>query len=166
MGFGIKNLNAAALAIFWLAAPLSSVAQAADCDATSIELRGDWGRARFNIEVADDSRERAVGLMNRESMAQNAGMLFIYPAPQSVAFWMKNTLIPLDMIFADETGLVKTVHANAVPLDTTPIPGGDGIRFVLEINGGMSALLGIAPGSQMKFPRIDQKTAAWPCDAQ
>jgi uncharacterized protein len=166
MGFGIKNLSTTTLAILWLAVPLASGARAADCDASQIDLRGDWGQARFSIEVADDSRERAVGLMNRDAMARNAGMLFIYEAPQSVAFWMKNTRIPLDMIFADANGVVKTVHSNAIPQDTTPIPGGEQIQYVLEINGGLAALLGIAPGSQMKFPRIDQKTAAWPCDAQ
>ena len=79
---------------------------------------------------------------------------------------MKNTLIPLDMIFADETGTVRRIHENAVPLDRTPIPGGDGIQYVLEINGGMSATLGLSPGDEMRHPAIAQNLAAWPCAAE
>ena len=138
---------------------------AAPCDASAVNLRGDWGQARFSIEVADDVAERAQGLMFREQMAATAGMLFIYEEPQTVAFWMRNTLIPLDMIFLDETGLVTVVQENAVPLDETPIPGGDGVLMVLEINGGMAATLGITPGSQMLYPQIDQNIAIWPCEA-
>jgi uncharacterized membrane protein (UPF0127 family) len=77
---------------------------------------------------------------------------------------MKNTLIPLDMIFADETGRVTRVHANAVPGDTTPIDGGNDVRFVLEINGGLAKRLGIVPGAEMRHPSIPQDGAVWPCD--
>ena len=101
--------------------------------------------------------------MNRPAMARTAGMLFVYDKPQSVSFWMKNTLIPLDMIFADRTGRVTAIHENAVPLDTTPIPGGDSIQYVLEINGGMAAMLGLTVGSEMQHPAIEQSDATWPC---
>ncbi len=144
---------------------VSGQAMAVPCDASSVSLRGDWGQARFSIEIADDVTERAQGLMFRESMAATAGMLFIYEEPQTVAFWMRNTLIPLDMIFLDETGLVTVVQENAVPLDETPIPGGDDVLMVLEINGGMASTLGITPGSQMLHPQIDQNLAIWPCSA-
>jgi len=133
------------------------------CRQDLVELRGDWGQAAFTVEVADDPRERAVGLMNRPAMPRSAGMLFVYDYPQGVVFWMKNTLIPLDMVFLDATGTVRSVHENAIPQDETPIPGGTDIQFVLEINGGMAATLGIAPGSQLRHPAAPQATAVWPC---
>jgi uncharacterized membrane protein (UPF0127 family) len=102
--------------------------------------------------------------MNRPSMPASAGMLFLYDAPQRATFWMKNTLIPLDMIFLDETGTVTRVHANAVPLDETTIDGGPGVVAVLEINGGLAAAIGITEGSQLRHPGLDQAQAAWPCE--
>ncbi|EEW23841.1 DUF192 domain-containing protein [Rhodobacter ferrooxidans] len=138
----------------------------AECRGDSVELRGPAGQARFSVELADSNDERAKGLMFRESMATSAGMLFVYDRPQHAAFWMKNTLIPLDMVFADATGRVTVVHANAIPQDETPIDGGPGVLAVLEINGGLAARLGIVPGSEMRHPALDQATAAWPCAAQ
>lgn len=140
-------------------------AQAA-CRDDSAELRGPFGSARFTVELADTPAERAQGLMFRDSLATSAGMLFLYERPQPASFWMKNTLIPLDMIFADRTGLVTHVHANAVPGDETPIPGGTDVQAVLEINGGLAARLGIAPGAELRHPGLDQTVALWPCDAQ
>ncbi|MFV2037831.1 MAG: DUF192 domain-containing protein [Paracoccaceae bacterium] len=142
---------------------MGAPAFATDCPDDLVQLRGDWGLATFGVEIADDGRERATGLMNRESMPQSAGMLFVYERPQSVSFWMENTLIALDMIFVDPTGLVTAVHENAIPLDRTPIPGGDNIQYVLEINGGMAGLLGINVGSEMRNNRIAGDGALWPC---
>ena len=154
--------RAAALCIPLL--PAAAPAAAADaCRADTVFLRGSWGSARFTVEIADDIRERAQGLMFRESMPSSRGMLFIYDYPSAVAFWMKNTLIPLDMIFLDAQGVVRTVHSNAVPGDLTPIRGGNGILAVLEINGGLAAAMGIVPGSEMRHPAFGN-AAAWPCD--
>lgn len=141
---------------------LSAGAALAQCAEERIDLRGDWGTARFSVEVADDAQERSQGLMHRQSMATSAGMLFVYEQPQFVSFWMRNTLIPLDMLFIDETGVVQRIHENAVPLDETAIPGGDGIQYVLEINGGLSSRLGIEVGSEVRHPSIG--TAAWTCE--
>jgi uncharacterized membrane protein (UPF0127 family) len=143
---------------------LAAQAASAACTDAAVDLRGDWGTARFNVEVADDPAERAQGLMNRPSMPASAGMLFLYDAPQRATFWMKNTLIPLDMIFLDQTGTVTRVHENAVPLDETNIDGGTGVLAVLEINGGLASAIGIAEGSQLRHPALDQSLAAWPCD--
>ena len=125
-------------------------------------MRGPFGQARFNVEVADDGEERARGLMFREEMARSSGMLFIYPAPQRASFWMKNTLIPLDMIFTDEAGRVMRVHSNAIPGDLTPIDGGEGVVAVLEINGGLAARMGIAPGAELRHPAFGD-AAEWTC---
>ena len=96
-------------------------------------------------------------------MAKSAGMLFVYDKPQPATFWMKNTLIPLDMVFIDETGTVTRVHAKAKPEDETLIEGGKAVRFVLEINGGLAAPLGITEGAVLRSPFVPQATAAWPC---
>ena len=143
-------------AMSWLAVPAM-----ADCDPGRIDLRGDWGQARFAVAVADDPQERNRGLMFVEDMPTGEGMLFVYERPQRAVFWMKNTLIPLDMIFADETGLVTHVHSNAIPLDETGIDGGMGVKFVLEINGGLAERYGIVPGTELRHPSID--AAAWAC---
>ena len=139
-------------------------AVASACSDNTVELRGDFGAARFTVELADDPQERSVGLMNRESMPMSAGMLFVYEAPQRATFWMRNTLIPLDMIFADESGTVTHVHENAIPLDESTIDGGAGVKFVLEINGGLAGPMGIAPGTEMRHASIHGPNAVWACE--
>ena len=150
--------------LIFIALNLIGQAAMAGCQEDVLWIRGDWGKARFAVEVADDSSERALGLMNRESMPSSKGMLFVYDHPQSVSFWMKNTLIPLDIVFADATGVVQHVHANAVPGDLTPIPGGDDIQYVLEINGGLAEAMGIQSGSEIQHPQVSQKNSAWACE--
>lgn len=147
-----------------IALVLGAVGALAECRDGHVNLRGAWGSASFSAEIADTSEERAKGLMFRESLPRFSGMLFIYDSPRQAAFWMRNTLIPLDMIFADARGVVQRVHINARPLDETPIPGGPDIQYVLEINGGLAALLGIDAGSQLQHPAIDPGLAAWSCD--
>ncbi len=151
----------------WLTAVLllSAGAGQAECRNDQVELRSPAGAvARFGVEVADDEGERAQGLMFRDAMPAGAGMLFVYPKPGPVAFWMKNTRIPLDMVFADASGTVVHVHANAEPGNETPIPGGSAVQFVLEINGGLAGALGIGPGTAMRHPAVPQDGAAWACD--
>jgi uncharacterized protein len=139
----------------------------ADCQSNTLEIRTPAGSlSRFHVEVADDDAERARGLMFRETMPTAAGMLFVYPRPGRVAFWMENTLIPLDMIFVDATGTVMRVHENAVPRDRTAIPGGTNIQFVLEINGGLARRMGLTEGAVVRHPAIDQSRASFPCEAE
>lgn len=146
-----------------LTTALGAVAQA-DCRADQVELRWPGGQARFSVELADDEAERARGLMHRETMPRSAGMLFAYETPRRAQFWMKNTLIPLDMIFADQQGVVTRVHSNAIPQDTTVIDGGDGVQFVLEINGGLAKRLGITAGAELRHPKI--ASSLWACDVE
>jgi len=133
------------------------------CHEEILHLRGDWGNAQIAVSVADTAESRSKGLMFVEDLPTMSGMLFVYDRAQSVSFWMKNTLIPLDMIFADATGVVRKVHENAVPGDLTGIPGGANIQFVLELNGGMADRLGIGPGTEMRHPAIPDEIAGWPC---
>ena len=148
-----------------MAAGLAAGSAWADCSPGTLELRSGTGSVmRFTVEIADSGAERAQGLMNRPALATSAGMLFVYDAPQHARFWMRNTLVPLDMIFADATGLVTRVHSDAVPLDDTSIDGGEGVVLVLEINGGLAKRLGIGPGAALRHPAITQSAAVWPCD--
>ncbi len=142
---------------------LAGQAAAAACADDRVTIYGDWGQATFGVAIADTPAERSQGLMFVEEMPRMSGMLFIYERPQAVSFWMKNTLIPLDMIFASPEGEILRVHENAIPGDLTPIPGGEGVQMVLEINGGLSARLGIAAGDVMQHPSFGPD-AILPCD--
>lgn len=132
------------------------------CQDDKLTISGDFGQATFNVEIADDAAERAQGLMFVDQMATLDGMLFVYERPQPVSFWMKNTLIPLDMLFAAPTGEIMRIHENAIPGDLTAIPGGPGIQMVLEINGGLASRLGIAAGDVMQHPSFGAD-AILPC---
>ena len=149
------------LAAMILAAPVRA---GETCDETRVDLRGDWGSARFRVEIADTDASRAQGLMFVESMPRWSGMLFVFDGPGLRSFWMANTLIELDMLFITPEGRVAHVHDRAIPHDRTPISGGDGIQFVLEINGGIARQLGIDAGSEMRHPRVNPDIALWPCD--
>jgi uncharacterized membrane protein (UPF0127 family) len=133
-----------------LAFALASAPLAALGDDSKAVLHTSKGNFPFTIEVADTPASREQGLMFRKSLAPNAGMLFDFKTEQQVAFWMQNTLIPLDMLFIAADGTVKTIHANAKPMDTTPIPSGVPVRFVLEIPGGRAAEIGAKPGDRLK----------------
>ncbi|MEM7521558.1 MAG: DUF192 domain-containing protein [Pseudomonadota bacterium] len=146
-----------------LALAFSGAAAAQVCTPDTVYLKGDWGTAQFNVELADDPVEQARGLMHRTSLPLSAGMYFIYAQPRRTSFWMRNTLIPLDMLFISGDGVVQRIHHNAVPLDETPIPGGDSILTVLEINGGLAKRLGITEGAQVRHPAHAGYAPVWPC---
>ena len=118
----------------------------------TIEARN--GAHSFAVEIVDTPEMRAQGLMYREELAPDAGMLFDFKESRPVSFWMRNTLNPLDMIFITEEGLVANVHAQARPHDPTSIPSDGPVMFVLEIPGGRAAELGIAAGDRVIHPRI------------
>lgn len=149
----------AALVVLALAAP----ARADTCDDTRLDIRGDFGTAHFTVEIADDVEARARGLMNRASLPASQGMLFVYERPGQPSFWMKDTLIPLDMLFIDRKGVVQHIHPMAVPGDLTPIFGGYGVLAVLEVRGGIAASIGIGRGAEVRHPAFDPALAAWPC---
>jgi uncharacterized membrane protein (UPF0127 family) len=117
--------------------------------------KGDFA---FALEIADTEQTRERGLMFRTSLAPDAGMLFDYHREQLATFWMQNTLIPLDMIFIAADGTVKTIKVNARPMDTTTIPSGVPVRFVLEIAGGRSQEIGLKVGDKFEHPRVGKAT--------
>lgn len=107
------------------------------------------GAAKFDVEVAGDRRSQEYGLMNRKYLPKDAGMIFDFGSPSMTSFWMKNTLIPLDMIFIRQDGTISSIAPDAVPMSLASIPSTEPVRAVLEINGGEAAKLGIYPGQKV-----------------
>ena len=140
-----------------------AVSAACSTDTVTVKHEGAL-KARFSVAIADTPETRNRGLMFVEEMPTGAGMLFIYDEPGFASFWMRNTLIPLDMLFIGDDGTITKIHENAVPLDETAIFGGNEVRFVLEINGGLSARLGLEEGAVIQHPTINQEIAVFPCE--
>jgi uncharacterized membrane protein (UPF0127 family) len=107
---------------------------------------------KFNVWIADDEARRARGLMFVQHLAAQDGMLFVYPQPQAIAMWMKNTFVPLDMLFVAADGKVVTVVANTEPHSLKTIESGGIVLGVVELAGGTAARLKIAPGAQVIHP--------------
>ena len=107
------------------------------------------GPVKFDVEMANDQQSQEYGLMFRKSLAPKAGMLFDFHTTVETDFWMKNTLIPLDIIFIRMDGTISSIAPDAVPMSTTQIPAVEPIRAVLEIGGGRAAQFGIFPGEKV-----------------
>jgi uncharacterized protein len=117
-----------------------------------LTIRSATGEHRFQVQVAATPQEQERGLMFTRSLKGDEGMIFPYDPPQRVAFWMKNTLIPLDIIFIRADGRIARI-TNAKALDETPLPSGEPIALVLEVRGGRAAELGIREGDTADWPR-------------
>ncbi|HHS82773.1 MAG TPA: DUF192 domain-containing protein [Devosia sp.] len=114
------------------------------------------GDVPLTVEIADTDQSRAKGLMFRQSIDDDKGMLFDFQQERQVSFWMRNTFIPLDMIFIAADGTIRNIHANARPQDPTSIPSDGPVRFVLEIGGGRAAELGLKAGDTISHPRVEK----------
>ena len=136
------------------AALLLSLPLAACSDESRLVLHTQSGEHVFTVEVVDTPETRAQGLMYRQELADDAGMLFDFEAERPVSFWMQNTFIPLDMIFIGADGVVKNVHVNARPHDPTSIPSEGPVRFVLEIPGGRSQAIDLKAGDRVEHARV------------
>jgi uncharacterized membrane protein (UPF0127 family) len=137
-------------ALFLLTPPLAAQLVAYGKGELTIETAK--GKQRFAVEEARTPQQMAQGLMYRRSLAADAGMLFEYDRPQIVSFWMKNTVIPLDMLFIAADGFVVGIHERAVPLSTEAITSDKPVLAVLELNGGTAQRLGIKPGDHVSHP--------------
>jgi uncharacterized membrane protein (UPF0127 family) len=122
----------------------------------TIVFKTDTGEHSFDIEVMTTFSERAKGLMFRRSLPEKSGMLFIYDRPQAAAMWMKNTYIPLDMVFIAEGGTVHRIEANTEPFSTALISSEGDIIAVLELNAGAAARIGLKPGDRAIYPGLGQ----------
>lgn len=103
----------------------------------------------FQVEIADDEQERETGLMNRDKLPTGQGMLFLFPDARERAFWMKNTHIPLDILYISKSGEVISIQKNTMPMNETPLHSFGPAAAVLEINGGQADALGIKPGDRI-----------------
>lgn len=110
------------------------------------------GPHRFKVELAKTPAQMTQGLMFRTSLAPDAGMLFEYQQPTAATMWMRNTLIPLDMLFVDARGRIVNIHERAVPQSLDLIAAAEPVRAVIELNGGTAARLGIEPGDVVVHP--------------
>jgi uncharacterized membrane protein (UPF0127 family) len=110
------------------------------------------GPHRFKVELAETPAQMTQGLMFRTSLAPDAGMLFDYRRPTAATMWMRNTLIPLDMLFVDAQGRIVNIHERAVPQSLDVIAAAEPVRAVIELNGGTAARLGIGPGDVVVHP--------------
>ncbi len=118
-------------------------------ESSPLSIQTAKGERKFRIEVARTSEEQAKGLMFRESLSSSAGMIFPMIPPREASFWMKNTLIPLDMIFIRSDGSIARIEPNTVPQSLEPVYSGEAVGAVLEIAGGEAAKQGIAEGDRV-----------------
>ena len=128
----------------------------------ALEIETANGVAAFTVEIAETPEQRAQGLMFRESMARDHGMLFLFPDVAPRTFWMKNTPLSLDMLFVAPDGVVCGVIERAEPFTLDPRPSGCEASAVIEINGGLSAELGVSVGARVRSAAFGVD-AAWPC---
>ncbi|MEH6644290.1 DUF192 domain-containing protein [Sulfitobacter sp.] len=146
------------------AGPFAAKTPLPACPTDRATIKGSFGTAAFNVELAADETSRARGLMHVEHLPLSSGMLFVYQRPQLMSFWMRNTLIELDMLFLDGFGVIRHIHHRAQPLDETPISGGpDMLIGVLEINGGLARRLGIKVGDVLRHPAFISTSEPWNC---
>ncbi len=123
-------------------------------DVSRAVLHTGSGDHEVMVELAFTPEEREVGLMNRPEMPQDHGMLFRFDETRNVTMWMKNTLIPLDMLFIDDSGKIVTIKTNAQPLSLDIIPSGRPVRSVLELNGGAAARYDVSIGDRLEHEVI------------
>ncbi len=122
-------------------------------DAAPLLAETATGERSFTIEIADDPSERSAGLMFRETMADDRGMLFVFPQTKQVGFWMKNTPMPLDLVFIGEDGVVRDVLPGE-PFSEAPISPAEPVRYVLELKRGTAEKAGIGRGTTLRHPAI------------
>ena len=143
------------LATAW-AAPAAAQNGFATFETASLSIETAAGDAHaFQVEIAETGAQRAQGLMFRRQMAADAGMLFLFGGSEVRAMWMKNTLIPLDMLFIDETGKIVRIEERTVPHSERAIVSGGPVAAVLELNAGTASRLGIKPGDRVHYPAFE-----------
>jgi len=142
-------------ALYAIALLFLAPAMAAEGTKEPLKIETAAGAHAFAVEMATTSDQHATGLMHRRAMAADAGMLFLYPAGSRVAMWMKNTLIPLDMLFIGRDGRITHIAERTVPMSTELIGSNGPVRAVLELNAGTASRLGIKVGDRVRHPAFE-----------
>jgi uncharacterized protein len=142
----LRSTVLAFVGLLAIAAPVWTAGQ------QTLEIASKTGVHTFAVEVVDNDAERAKVLMYRRELPEGQGMLFDFHREQEVSFWMQNTYIPLDMVFIRGDGRILRIAENTEPLSTRLIPSGGPVRAVLEVIGGTTRKLGIAPGDRVASP--------------
>lgn len=146
------------LALLLLAAAAIGAAPAWAFESGTLAIQSRDGTVHnFTIELASTPDERAQGLMYRTELPPDAGMLFDFEEEQPVSMWMKNTILPLDMLFIAGSGEITGIAADTVPHSETTIPSPGPVRAVLELNAGTASRLGITAGDRVSHPLFDQR---------
>ncbi len=143
----------ASLMLFWprMLGDLPKGAPLFPQSSMDIDLAG-GKKISFKIEVATTPQQEAFGLMFRKSLADDAGMFFVFNPPQTISMWMKNTYIPLDMLFVRADGVITKIVTNAQPFDLTPITSNEPVAAVVEISGGEAARGNIQVNDKVSHP--------------
>ena len=140
-----------------LALPLTAPARLPAQQLQELEILSRTGAHVFGVEMAVTPEEQARGLMFRRELPEMQGMLFDFHAEQPTSFWMKNTYIPLDMIFIRGDGRILRIAENTVPLSEAMVPSGGPVRAVLEVIAGTARKLGIAAGDRVSHPIFSRR---------
>lgn len=152
---------AAVLGIGVLSVPRPSAAQMAASLVTfptgTVTIRSDGGQHRFKVEIATTQRQMMQGLMFRRHLDADAGMLFVYEQPAESDMWMKNTLIPLDMLFIRKGGKIGKIAERTMPMSEAVISSGGPVIAVLEVNAGTVSRLGIKVGDMVSSPSMPKE---------
>lgn len=159
---GAARRNALTALLVWLVSALIIPAAAAAAEPVAAEparreltlVTQAGKRFTLQVEIADTDAEKRQGLMFRDKLEEKHGMLFLYQPAREVGIWMKNTLLPLDVIFIDVTGRIIKIDPDAVPLSEESLRSTRPVRAVLEINGGMTGFLGIAVGDRVVYESL------------
>jgi uncharacterized membrane protein (UPF0127 family) len=120
---------------------------------SSVSVATAGGRTTFVVEVATTPAQQEAGLMLRASMPRDRGMLFVFRDDEKRVFWMRNTLIPLDLAFIRADGTVANLSEDATPLSDAYIPSAGPVRYVLELDAGTARQAGVVPGAKVEIPR-------------
>jgi uncharacterized protein len=144
------------LAAFLLAGGIDAAPPPVSFEETSLIIDAKSGRFEFQVELAASPEQRGRGLMFREDLAEDRGMLFDFGKPQRASMWMRNTYLPLDMLFIDGEGRITQIATDTQPLSDAVIASREPVRAVLELRAGVTAKLGIEPGDRVVHPLFAQ----------
>lgn len=155
--FSAQPLRSALVALFFLFSGLFAAAAQVTFTTEPLKIVATGGKVHeFTVELALDNSQRQQGLMFRKEMAADRGMLFDFGRARGVLMWMKNTYLPLDMLFIDEDGIIRTIHHDAEPMSETVIDSKVPVLFVLELNAGTAKRLNLKPGHRVESARVAQ----------